>query len=179
METVFRGAAIYLALLVITRFSGRRTLGQLTVFEFVLLLIIAETTQQALLGEDFSITNALLLIVTLFALDLALSYVKQWSRSFAIWVEGQPTVLISLGVPDERALARSRVSLEGCSNPPACSRASSGWTRSSSRCWSRAVTSASSRRPRRPAEPSGRVRRGHLRRRSAARVGVSGRRSRG
>ena len=112
METVFRGAAIYLALLVITRFSGRRTLGQLTVFEFVLLLIIAETTQQALLGEDFSITNALLLVVTLFALDLALSYVKQWSRSFAIWVEGQPTVLISLGVPDERALARSRVSLE-------------------------------------------------------------------
>jgi uncharacterized membrane protein YcaP (DUF421 family) len=112
METVFRGAAIYLALLVITRFSGRRTLGELTVFEFVLILIVAETTQQALLGEDFSITNALLLIVTLFALDVALSYAKRWSARFSVWVEGQPTVLISLGVPDERALSRSRVSLD-------------------------------------------------------------------
>jgi len=112
METVLRGAAIYLALLVVTRFSGRRTLGQMTVFEFVLLLIVAETTQQALLGEDFSVTNALLLIVTLFALDVGLSYLKRWSHGFTVWVEGQPTVLISLGVPDERALARSRVSLE-------------------------------------------------------------------
>ena len=112
METVLRGAAIYLALLVITRFSGRRTLGETTVFEFVLILIIAETTQQALLGEDFSITNSLLLIVTLFGLDVALSYAKQWSSTLQVWVEGQPTVLISLGVPDERALRRSRVSLD-------------------------------------------------------------------
>jgi uncharacterized membrane protein YcaP (DUF421 family) len=112
METVLRGAAIYLALLVITRFSGRRTLGELTVFEFVLILIVAETTQQALLGEDFSITNSLLLIVTLFALDVALSYAKRWSAAFSVWVEGQPTVLISLGVPDQRALARARVSLD-------------------------------------------------------------------
>jgi uncharacterized membrane protein YcaP (DUF421 family) len=111
METVLRGAAIYLALLIVIRFSGRRTLAEMTAFEFVLLLIVAETTQQALLGEDFSITNALLLIVTLFAFDVGLSYAKRWSPRFGIWVEGQPTVLISLGVPDERALARSRVDL--------------------------------------------------------------------
>ena len=51
----------------------------MTAFDFVLLLIIAETTQQALLGDDFSLTNALLLILTLFALDVGLSYLKGWS----------------------------------------------------------------------------------------------------
>jgi uncharacterized membrane protein YcaP (DUF421 family) len=112
METVLRAAAIYVALLLIIRFSGRRTLGEMSSFEFVLLLIISETTQQAMLGDDFSVSNAILLIVTLFALDIGLSYAQRWSKTLAVWIEGQPTVLISLGVPDERALARSRVGLE-------------------------------------------------------------------
>lgn len=112
METVLRGGVIYVALLLVVRFTGRRTLGQLTAFEFVLLLIMAETTQQALLGEDFSITNALLLVVTLFAMDVALSYVKGWSSRLAVWLDGQPTVLISRGALDRRALSRSRIGLD-------------------------------------------------------------------
>ena len=47
MESVLRGIAIYITLLVILRLSGRRTLSQMTPFDFVLLLIVAETTQQA------------------------------------------------------------------------------------------------------------------------------------
>ena len=64
MDSVIRGVAVYLVLLVIMRFAGRRTLSELTPFDFVLLLIIAETTQQALLGDDFSIVNSVVLIVT-------------------------------------------------------------------------------------------------------------------
>jgi uncharacterized membrane protein YcaP (DUF421 family) len=47
MDSVLRGVAVYFILLVILRVSGRRTLAQMTTFDFVLLLIIAETTQQA------------------------------------------------------------------------------------------------------------------------------------
>ncbi len=112
METVFRGIAIYLVLFVVIRLTGRRTLGEMAPFDFVLLLIVAETTQQALLGEDFSITNSILLIITLFTTDAFFSYVKQWSPRAARWMDGQATVLISLGHIDERALSRSRVSLE-------------------------------------------------------------------
>jgi uncharacterized membrane protein YcaP (DUF421 family) len=110
METVFRGIAIYIGLLVVMRLSGRRTLGQMTPFDFVLLLIVAETTQQALLGEDYSVSNSMLLIVTLFATDTLFSYLKQWSTHVAKWIEGQPTVLISMGRLDARALKRSRIS---------------------------------------------------------------------
>lgn len=109
METVIRGLAVYLVLLVILRASGRRTLAEVTPFDFVLLLIIAETTQQALLGEDFSITNAVVLIVTLIAADIFLSYVKKWSPVAARILEGTPTVLIRDGKIDRRALQRARV----------------------------------------------------------------------
>ena len=112
METVIRGAAIYLILLVIMRLSGRRTLAQMTPFDLVLLLIVAETTQQAMLKDDYSLVNALVLIVTLFALDILLSYLKRRSGGLQLVLEGTPTVLVSHGKPDQHALARSRVDLE-------------------------------------------------------------------
>lgn len=112
MESVIRGAAVYFFLLLILRFSGRRTVAQMTPFDLVLLLIIAETTQQALLGDDFSITNSIVLIVVLFGIDIALSYIKQWAPNLARVLDGAPTVLITDGKPDLRALHRSRVSLE-------------------------------------------------------------------
>ena len=111
MESVLRGAVVYLVLLVILRLSGRRTLAQSTPFDLVLLLIVAETTQQALLGDDFSITNAVVLIVTLFTMDIAMSLLKKWSSWLARFMDGTPTVLIAKGVPDWEAMRRARVEL--------------------------------------------------------------------
>lgn len=111
MDSVIRGLAIYAILLVATRLSGRRTLAQMTPFDLVLLLIIAETTQQALLGDDFSITNAVVLIVTLFATDVLLAWLKGRSRRAASLLDGHPTVLISDGRIDADAMRRSRVSV--------------------------------------------------------------------
>lgn len=53
MDAVLRAAAIYFVLMVLFRIAGRRSLTDLTTFDFVLLLIIGEATQQALLGDDF------------------------------------------------------------------------------------------------------------------------------
>lgn len=111
MESVIRGVAIYLVLLVIIRLSGRRTMDQATPFDFVLLLIVAETTQQALLGDDFSITNAVVLIVTLFLMDIALSYLSRWFPALGKVVEGKPTFLVRDGEVDERAMRKTRLSV--------------------------------------------------------------------
>ena len=112
METVIRGAVVFIVLLVIIRLSGRRTLAQMTTFDLVLVLIVAETTQQALLGDDFSIANAVILIITLFTLDILMSYLKEHSPRAEKLLDGVPTVLISLGKPDDRALKRARVDIE-------------------------------------------------------------------
>ena len=60
MDSVIRGLVVYLVLLIVFRFSGKRTLAQTTTFDLVLLLIISETIQQALLDNDNSMTNGLL-----------------------------------------------------------------------------------------------------------------------
>lgn len=112
MDSVFRGVAVYLVLLLVTRSAGRRTLAQVTVFDFVLLLIIAETTDQALLGDDFSVSNAAIVIVTLVLTDVALSYLKAWSPILGKMLDGVPTVLVSGGRIDAGALSRARVSLD-------------------------------------------------------------------
>jgi uncharacterized membrane protein YcaP (DUF421 family) len=111
MESVIRGLSVYIFLLVIIRLSGRRSLAEITAFDLVLLLIVAETTQQALLGDDFSLINCFVLILTLFVCDILLSYLKEWSPRTARVLDGSPTVLISLGQPDEKALRGARVDL--------------------------------------------------------------------
>lgn len=111
MDSVFRAVAVYLVLLVVTRLSGRRTMAEVTAFDFVLLLIIAETTDQALLGDDFSVTNGLIVIVTLAAVDVGLSYMKSWSPRLALVIDGAPSVLVSDGVVDWATLRRARVDI--------------------------------------------------------------------
>jgi uncharacterized membrane protein YcaP (DUF421 family) len=97
METIVRAAVIYVALLVIFRIMGQRSLSQITTFDFVLLLIISEAIQNGLVGQSYSVTNALLLILTLVGIDLALSELKQHSPRLEKWMEGLPVILVDEG----------------------------------------------------------------------------------
>lgn len=109
MDAVIRGLAVYGFLLLIFRVFGKRSLAQITTFDFVMLLIIAETTQQALLGDDFSVTNAFLLIATLFLCDALLSWCKERSSWFERITESVPLVILKDGKPIEERMRRSRI----------------------------------------------------------------------
>lgn len=109
---VLRALAIYFFLLVIFRMSGSRTLAQTTPFDLVLLLIIAESVQQALLGDDFSVTNALVLIVVLVGADIALSLLKEYVPMFARLTEGEAVLLVEHGAPIRDRMDRARVDEE-------------------------------------------------------------------
>jgi uncharacterized membrane protein YcaP (DUF421 family) len=112
MDLVIRGIAVYLFLLLIFRVSGKRSLRNATTFDFVLLLIVAETTQQALIGDDSSVTGAFLLIVVLVGTDVLLSLVKRWSPRLDRLIEGQPLVILRNGVPLRRRMHLERVDEE-------------------------------------------------------------------
>lgn len=109
MEMVLRGAAIYLALLVIFRIAGKRALAQITTFDFVLLLIIGEATQQALLGDDYSVTNSVLIIVTLIGLDIAFSLLKERFKTLEKLMDGVPLVIVEDGKPLKERMDKARV----------------------------------------------------------------------
>jgi uncharacterized membrane protein YcaP (DUF421 family) len=93
VDAVLRAAAVYGFLLVVMRISGKRTLAQVTAFDLILLLIIGEATQQALFGDDFSVTNAFIVITTLLGMDIAFSLLKEHLPFFARATEGRPLVV--------------------------------------------------------------------------------------
>jgi uncharacterized membrane protein YcaP (DUF421 family) len=109
VDTVIRAAVIYLELLIVFRISGKRSLAQVTTFDFILLLIIAETIQQALLGGDDSLANAFLLILTLVGIDIALSLIKDKSQTLEKLLDDVPLVLVEDGKPLQERLKKSRV----------------------------------------------------------------------
>lgn len=112
MNPVIRGVIIYVFLLVLFRILGKRSLSQITTFDFVLLLIIGEVTQQALLGEDYSITNALILIVVLMGTDLILSKLKSKYGLLARMIEGAPLIVVENGKPLKIRMKKSGVDEE-------------------------------------------------------------------
>lgn len=112
METVLRALAIYALVLIMTRMSGRRTLAQVTVFDLVLVLLLAETAQNALVGDDPSLVNVMLLMATLIMADVGLSVAKARSAWLHRMIDGVPTVLVRGGHIDPDAMRRARVSRE-------------------------------------------------------------------
>ena len=112
MDTIIRAAAIYAFLFVVFRVSGKRTLSEITTFDLVLLLIISETTQQALVGDDFSIVTAVVLISTLFLIEISLTMLKQRSPRLDKFFEGEPVVLVENGRPLEERMQIERVDLD-------------------------------------------------------------------
>lgn len=111
MESIIRAAAIYLILILLFRIAGRRTLSKMTSFDLVLVLIISEGTQNALLGEDYSFTNAMLVLVTLLSIDVLLALLKERSTTLEKIIDGRPTVLIHSGHVDRAALEQARVDI--------------------------------------------------------------------
>jgi uncharacterized membrane protein YcaP (DUF421 family) len=112
MDSVVRAVTIYLLLLVLFRLTGKRTMAQITPFDMILLLIISEATQNYMVGQDYSFTNAALLIITLIGVDIALSVLKQRSRQLGRLLDDEPIVIVRDGQLLRRALSRERVDEE-------------------------------------------------------------------
>lgn len=110
METVLRIACIYLFILVGLRVLGKREFGQLSPLELVTLLLIPEIASQALVREDFSLTNALIGLSTVFSLVFITSVLHQRFEKLERTVTGVPTILVQHGEFVEDAMNQERVS---------------------------------------------------------------------
>ncbi|BDH45630.1 DUF421 domain-containing protein [Salmonella enterica subsp. enterica serovar Choleraesuis] len=97
METVLRAASMYIVLMIVLKIAGKRTLLEMTSFDLILLLIISEATQQALLGNDFSVTGAALTIVTLIVVDILFGMMKGWFPRLELFIDGSPLILVEHG----------------------------------------------------------------------------------
>lgn len=97
LDIVVRTAVIYLVLLVGLRLTGKRQVGQFTPFDLLLLLLLSNAVQNAMVGPDTSVAGGLIAAGTLFAANGIVAAVVRRNRRAARVVEGTPTLLIRHG----------------------------------------------------------------------------------
>jgi uncharacterized membrane protein YcaP (DUF421 family) len=108
-ELILRAAIVYIFLFAVFRLGGKKHIGDMTPFDFVVLLILSESVNGALLGEEKSLTGGLISAATLLALVHAVNYVSWHSKKAERLFEGVPKVLIRHGRVNREVLAREKV----------------------------------------------------------------------
>jgi uncharacterized membrane protein YcaP (DUF421 family) len=108
-EKVFRSVVIYLFILLVFRFSGKRQVGQLTPFDLVVLLILSNVVQNAVIGNDNSLGGGLIGAVTILVLNYLVVEIAFRSKRARRLLEPQPTLLIHNGRILEENLHRERI----------------------------------------------------------------------
>jgi uncharacterized membrane protein YcaP (DUF421 family) len=112
LEKAIRTAAVYAALLVLLHVAGKRQLAQLNSFDLVVLLLLSNVVQNAIIGNDNSLLGGLLGAVILIALNWLIVRLAFMSPRFGKAIQGGATVLYADGREDEKALRREAITHE-------------------------------------------------------------------
>jgi uncharacterized membrane protein YcaP (DUF421 family) len=111
VEKVVRSVVVYLFLLVGFRLAGKRQLGTMTAFDLVVLLVISNVVQNALIGNDNSLGGGLLGATAILGLNAIVAWVTFRYKRVERVVEHTPTVLVKHGRILRENLRRERLSL--------------------------------------------------------------------
>ncbi len=105
-EKVIRTIAVYAGLLLVLRLAGKRDLAQLNTFDLVVLLLLSNVVQNAIIGPDDSLLGGLLGAATLIAVNSAIARTALRNDAAVRLLEGSETTLVRDGQLDTDALAR-------------------------------------------------------------------------
>lgn len=110
-EKVLRAVLIYVFLIIALRVVGKRELGQANTLDLVVLLLVANAVQNGIIGNDVTVTGAVIGAVTLFGINELFNRAAYGSAFVSRLFEGSPSVLIQKGKPVATALRRASISL--------------------------------------------------------------------
>ncbi len=108
-EFVLRAAIVYVVLLVLVRVSGKRTVGQFTPFDLLVVTLLSESVSNGLTGSDESVSGGLIAAATLIGLNLLLAIATARSRRLEKISEGSPVLIARDGVLFKDVLRRNHV----------------------------------------------------------------------
>jgi uncharacterized membrane protein YcaP (DUF421 family) len=109
-EFILRAVVVYVVVLTMVRVAGKRALGQVTPFDMLLLILLGNAVQNALLGQDTSLGGGLILAATLIVLNYFVGWVTTRSPAVERVIDGEPVVLARHGQVLHRVLQRELVS---------------------------------------------------------------------
>ncbi|WP_377703353.1 DUF421 domain-containing protein [Pseudoduganella sp. UC29_71] len=108
-EFVARGAIIYAVLLLMVRVAGKRTVGQFTPFDLLVVMLLSESVSNSLSGGDNSVPGGLLIAATLICLNILIAFLTSRSRKAAELIDGIPVLLGRDGKVFEEVVKKNRV----------------------------------------------------------------------
>ncbi len=111
-EKILRPVMVYLCLVVFLRMFGKRELAQLNPFDLVVLLSLSNTVQNAMIGDDNSVTGGIVGAFALLAINWLLMWVLYRAPKATAALEGHPSTLIRAGVVQEAELKKQSLTRE-------------------------------------------------------------------
>lgn len=108
-EFIVRGAVVYLALLVMVRLSGRRTVGQFTPFDLLVVMLLSEAVSNSLSGGDESVPGGLIVAATLIILNLIVGELSARSQRMSAILDGTAVLIGRDGKFFDKVMLRCRV----------------------------------------------------------------------
>ncbi len=109
---VARTAIVYVALVVAFRLLGKSSTGQLTTMDLIVLLVIANAVQNAMVGENVTLLGGLLAAAVILVLDRGLHFVIERSRRARQVLEGEPSLLVEDGRVDEDRMRKEGITAD-------------------------------------------------------------------
>lgn len=108
-DVVLRTAVVYLFVVAAIRISGKREVGQMSVLELVVILVISDAVQNSMIGENTTLWGGLAAVVTLLSLDFAINRAIGRSRRLRNIIEGEPRLLVRDGRLLQKALREEKI----------------------------------------------------------------------
>jgi uncharacterized membrane protein YcaP (DUF421 family) len=112
VEKILRPVIVYLCLIVFLRLFGKRELAQLNPFDLVVLLSLSNTVQNAIIGDDNSVTGGIIGALALLTINWLLMWVLYRTPKVNQALEGSSTTLIRSGEVDQAAMRRETLTPE-------------------------------------------------------------------
>jgi uncharacterized membrane protein YcaP (DUF421 family) len=112
VEPVVRGTVMYLALFLLFRVVIRRRVGAVGMSDILLVVIIADAAQSGLSGSSDSITDALIVVATIFAWNWVIDWLNYHVPALQPWLEAPPLLLVENGRVNRRNLRHEFVTLD-------------------------------------------------------------------
>ena len=112
LDVVVRSLCVYLFMVIAIRLFGKNQLSQLNAGDVVLLLLISNAVQNAMVGENTSLEGGIIAALVLFTANFTLKRFMFSSRSFASFMESDPVILIKDGIVDHIALRKVKITFD-------------------------------------------------------------------
>jgi uncharacterized membrane protein YcaP (DUF421 family) len=108
-ELLFRAVIVYVFVFILLRLLGKKHVGEMAPFDLVILLILSESVQNALVADDKSVTGGLIVASTLFGINQLVGFIAWKSKKAERFLDGTPRILVRNGHVYPDALAREQL----------------------------------------------------------------------